>query len=70
MDKRLYSDIERYLAEHVDRMARRQDFIAGMDKATWHDELWTAIAPFIKSPAQYRAGAAFMAAMLRDRWRE
>lgn len=66
----LYVDIEQYLAQHVERMARRQEFTAAMDRATWERELWEAIAPFIKSPAQYRAGAGFMAAMLRERWRQ
>lgn len=67
---RLFDEISAHLAERQATLAERQRFGRAMAHAHWEVELWEAIAPFLRSPAEQRAAAAFMAAMLRERARD
>jgi len=66
----LFDDINVLLAERRVVLEDRKRFRAAMSEAEYHDELWSTIRPLLRSPEQYRAGAAFMAAMLRERSRD
>lgn len=52
---------------HLERERDRKRFQTAMLRAEWEQELWQAIRPFLRSPADHRHAAAFMAAMLRER---
>lgn len=70
MTKDLFDAIGAHLAHELERGRARTRFQSAMRHAEWEHELWAAIRPFLHSPAEHRAAAAFMAAMLRERARD
>ena len=66
----LFDAIEAHLEAHAARASRQREVSTATARAKWERHLWEAIRPFIRTEADFRAAAGFMAHMTRERSRD